>query len=420
MRSVFTEQKRVRISWTGLLVFFIIFISNDTFYFGTNINNDICSIPRYFSILVCVILIIKAIKSYAFKLRKLALLLFTFVSLYLVACIANHDTVTYTGIYLVYILLAFLISITVSFRDFWRYFEKFVFFLAIISIITEVVAYVFPKIISSMPVSYNVNNVPFFYFVVGGLDLRTLGTSFIRAGSIFWEPGVWAVYLNLSLFIYIFIYKDPKLSRIIVYSLSVLLTFSTAGYFVLAYVILGFFLYKNDKKNKIPFILIIGIAMLSLLAFDSSGLFDAVFGKIQNTNEGTTMARIGSVIVSFDMMKSNPLLGIGMSHLVEIFRSRMIAIMGVPSNDYTNGFLYCYVAYGIPFGLLSTLGFSLFSKNIQISHHSFRLYTIILFIVLFFAEHLNSPLPYIMLFYGYSSLTNSDRGKSEYEIHSIP
>lgn len=393
-------KKPIKLSSIFLLCSFLIFISNDTFFYGTNINDFWCSVPRYASILVVIILLIIALKYHFNKFIKFLPILLISEFLYLSSCLINQDTITFTGIYMIFIAMAFLICICIDFSLFFKNFEKIIYFIAIVSIIFEIFSYLAPSIIIQLPTYSNIQDVKFIYIGIWGLDLRTLGSSFIRSTSIFWEPGVFSIYLNLALLFCLFIEKKNIAKKIFIYGIALFFTFSTAGYIVYLYLLMGYVIFGDNYKYRIGFLIMIIVIITLVLVFNSSSIYDIVFSKLNNIKEGTTIARLGSFIVSFRLMLKYPIFGVGQGNLVELFKQEMIAVFGIPSNDYTNGFLYYYVVYGILFGVISTVGLFKFSFNFGSNNIIKKLYFLIFFIFLFIAEHLLSSLPFILIFYG--------------------
>lgn len=89
---------------------------------------------------------------------------------------------------------------------------------------------------------------------------------FYRMQSVFWEPGVYAIYLVFSIFYYYFIDKNKKKKNLYILVICLLLTLSTTG-LILGVVIVSLMLIKNANSKKsmmISFIPIICVAIAAI------------------------------------------------------------------------------------------------------------------------------------------------------------
>lgn len=103
------------------------------------------------------------------------------------------------------------------------------------------------------------------FFYAAGIYLRSfpiLGIKIFRLQSMFWEPGVYAVYLIFALYYFIFFKEKKQKTHMMILLLSILLTFSTTG------ICIGIGLFtvylieniKMNKRSKIMLVLPLGIA----------------------------------------------------------------------------------------------------------------------------------------------------------------
>lgn len=90
-------------------------------------------------------------------------------------------------------------------KDFVRYFEKVMFFLAIYSLICFGIANVSTEIVRKFPVMTNIADVEFYCM---GLTVFTkysmIDSFFLRNYGVFREPGVYQMFLNFALCCYLF------------------------------------------------------------------------------------------------------------------------------------------------------------------------------------------------------------------------
>lgn len=389
-----------------LIVALLLFISNDTFFFGTNSIEALVSLPRYGAIALIVWLLQKkaVAKSEASIFVLLFLLLF-----YSLSCYIHGETITITGIYSLYILLAYYVATRIDYRQFWFIMDHFMYYLAIYSLFIILVAYIAPSIIAMFPVTTNSAGLEIYNMIFCGIAKVEMSTRTIRVDSIFWEPGVYQVYLNLFIAYQLFIADRPNLKKVVVYSLCVLFTFSTAGYIVLIFSLFLFSLFTNNVYvKKYRGIIISMLGLILLLSFFSSLIMDKVFSKITEEDNYSAVARYSSIVSNFYLAVENPLFGVGMGDMKEILGAKTLEIFGLYQDSNTNGVLYPLAAYGFPFGLMYILGLYRFASLYATRRHTSILFFVFLFL-LFTGERLMSPLPYIMMFQGYLYYRNNEK-----------
>lgn len=139
-----------------------------------------------------------------------------------------------------------------------------------------------------------------------------------RNCSIFTEPGVYQIYLNIALLV---LMKEKKLSikksrrAFIVLTIALLTTVSSMGYLVYTVVILLYYLERDDlfnriglssKKSRRIIFFLIFIVMLIL-----EYLTGTVTGFIRTTN--SFASRHDDVLLTFLIAKDYPLFGIGLA-----------------------------------------------------------------------------------------------------------
>ena len=393
-----------------MLTFILVYFSSDTFMFGTNSNTFFTSIPRYITIMLLLYLLV-FYKSSGNWLSVFAYIL-ALIFLFSISCFINEETfMRYLSI-LIYILFAFVFATRFSAAEFLKALDKFLYIICIMAIIIEIVAYVSPSLIRLFPIVKVYAGSGIYNMFLGGIHQEILMKPVIRTNGIFWEPGVFQIYINLCLMYQLFLCKKPDFRRVMIYIIAVLITFSTAGYIVLLWVLLIYALFTYTNKDSKPTNVVFKVLIISLLVFglaftiifDSTFLYDNVFYKFQNTSSRTTAARIGSIFIPLDIAKDYPWFGIGASKMPDETLARSIYIIGVNSQYNTNTFLFQFAAYGIPFGILFTLGTYFFTRSLSESKWV-RLLLFGAIIMMYFNERLQSPLPFIIMTYGFINLS---------------
>jgi hypothetical protein len=138
----------------------------------------------------------------------------------------------------------------------------------------------------------------------------------LKNAGIFGEGGRYQYFLNLALIINLYFYNKPILSfKSIILIISILTTFSTVGYIILV-AILGFTVMgeSTDNYRKLKIVLI--IPSLVLLIFS-----DVISTKLIKSDSTTaffsTQRRILDTIIDSNIIKEQPIFGIGLGNIKE-------------------------------------------------------------------------------------------------------
>jgi len=185
-----------------------------------------------------------------------------------------------------------------------------------------------------------------------------------RAHGIFWEPGVFATYANIFIFLNLFIFK--KRSNVILGLIAIFLSWSTTGMTVLLIQIF-YYLFRNFKFNIKGLLQIIGS---SILIFMLGWLFFLnIDNKVYGDSSGSAAQRYIDTMAAVEIVKNFPITGIGIDF--ELFNEKMISakpksggIIGsqlaldrVNSNGFSNSLFRIFVYFGLPLGFLLLFSF---------------------------------------------------------------
>ena len=197
-----------------------------------------------------------------------------------------------------------------------------------------------------------------------------------RAQGIFWEPGVLQIYLNVFLFILLFVNPKKHWFYIITTSFLVLATLSTTGFIIFS-LILIFFFSKSIIKTPALLILLILISPVFYNFYNFTTII--LTDKFQGDRVGSYEARRFDALNSFNIILDNPF-GIGFSHekYQEMARNNIYNIQSLVKTDRasTNGILILFVSTGIFFGFVFLT--MLFFQNI-LQKNRFLFFLIIIF-----------------------------------------
>ena len=262
--------------------------------------------------------------------------LFIGLTIYFLAISIKYSELHIT-IFLDYLALFIIVYTCVKALKFnyFKIYEYLLFQLAIIGIIFWIIQFILggdtllyqlnkiPGINSISFVSGNGLNAIFYSVQPFGYNLiNNLGSGIPRNCGYAWEPGAFAVYLCLAIFINLFIIKTDKKSKIRLWILitALLTTQSTTGYSMFLIIMLFYYYNKRTNIMLLTFpIFVIGIIFIFSLPFMSNKIIDLsnnsdniemiVFNSI-NREEATRPQRFVSFLIAFEDFRQNPILGI--------------------------------------------------------------------------------------------------------------
>ncbi len=169
--------------------------------------------------------------------------------------------------------------------------------------------------------------------------------STIRNQGFFWEPGVLQIYLNFLLFISI---KLKKYLIAILSILTIITTFSTAGFIIMFVILANSLLSRKSVLN----IIIISTLMLSLFPLIKNNI-------LEKTVSSSSHLRKYDFEQAWIITKNFPLKGIG--YLTKDYNKlKLNYYAGGNDSDYqatinrgnTNSVMYAFMSFGIIIGLL--------------------------------------------------------------------
>jgi len=266
--------------------------------------------------------------------RNLYLLIF-FYLFYLLALTIKYKTfypsflVHYPSIF----FIAFAIIKSLKYELF-KIYEHLLYVLAVIGIIMWVIQFVLGgdtlfSLLSNLPKIHEFSHV-----TGGGINIIFYSVQPTSFSSLYshmpprncgfaWEPGGFAVYLCLAIFINLFFLANEKNRRLHLFVLlfALLTTQSTTGFIIL--IIIGAFYYFNTNLKTVFFVLplfIVGIIFIFSLPFMTEKIVDLVT-EIRNVDsivaagygreQSITPQRFTSFVIAIRDFYLNPILGTG-------------------------------------------------------------------------------------------------------------
>lgn len=389
------------------LVGLVIFISDDTIAFGTNVNSGYLMF-KYMVYLIVTLGLMVNLKLKIFRSNGFYFLC-AIVSSIIFTSLSHLDFVG-GYIYQIWIVfLAFLIAQFLDFEVFTYFFKKYIFVLSLLSVLVFVIANYHDWVLDYFPSGENSAGVEFANLYIGSVYK---GVSEIRNASVFREPGVFVIYILLAVIFEIFISNKLNKSFLAVVSIALITTFSTAGVLILFVLIIGY-MFKEDVANfQSNKILIASIFVIFILIFSSRPeLYEQVFSKLSSDSAsfGSATARIASILVNLVIFANHPFFGSGLGDYGGLFEEYSSIYFGEPleaSGQSTNSFLAIFATYGLLYGLIVLYALMCLTKKIS---RSFVVKCVLClsFGLMFSSQDMRySLLFYILVFYGIKISTN--------------
>lgn len=201
-------------------------------------------------------------------------------------------------------------------------------------------------------------------FAAGAVDETTVLYLFhttminrtLRNAGIFWEPGAYQMFLNLSLLFVLeknnfslgFTNKNKRRTLVIciILIVSIITTYSTIGYINLL-VVMAIWYIKNNKEMSSTLRILAIVPSTIIVAYVAYNFIqsDIIVGKFDGGgNVGSTETRISDMMASFEIIRRYPL---GMGHGTITWYSVLFSY-GVTNNS--SGLLSAVCSMGIIFG----------------------------------------------------------------------
>lgn len=221
----------------------------------------------------------------------------------------------------------------------FEFIMKFIFILSIISNILFLM-HVFGLHVTR--ITTHIVNAPSAFYLMTPFTDEIFGLSGFRNAGIFWEPGVYMIYLNLYLIYFLYqspIFSRKKIYRIVYIIISIYLTGSVIGWGICGITIAIYLLQK--KGSALGFSIIAGISCLCILG---PYLLKMYLTKKETTAYGV---RVTDLLLGIQIFFKRPILGYGTSGVGSNFFAEQYAkIEGYP-RACSNGIIQILLICGI-------------------------------------------------------------------------
>ena len=314
------NKKQIRTAYMYLYIFLMLLLCRDSL-----VSTTILGFPKslFLTLIISIpnfIIFIKKIKAEGLKSYRVYIFIILVLNIIL-TMIIKSDYQLYNFSLLVFIFIGFVVSYVYEYKEFIKAFINIMIFISMYSLITT---YLFKPLIIHTGINFptiinSVNNV-FYNFI---FSFALTAESYIRNFGFFREPGVYQVFIILALIFLIFVKNinikcKTKIIYTLIFTVTILSTFSTTGIILLALLFITYIvkLIRDGKMNRKGFIIITTIAIICSLiltllyniipSFRETLRFS--IEKIFTPNESLS-ARQESIIVPLKLYLNSPIFG---------------------------------------------------------------------------------------------------------------
>ncbi len=386
----------------NVILFLLIYSSFETLLFGTNI---LMSFKVYMILIYLLLLFIMLMMIYI-KEKKLtfskhnisktfvliSLIVFTQVYSYIKGYSFFNPQYFYN---MLLIIMALVIGKLYSQKDFENMFVNIIYWISIFGIL------IYFLIILRIEIPHfiviNKSNFVFYHYLIS--CSLTNGSLISRLYSIFREPGVYAIFLLIALFFELFSNEKISLKKIIVFMISIILTFSTSGYILMSLFLLVYLFFFKTHSKKILFlkILLIIISFFILCSGINDDINSLVFGKLYKENLSLN-SRIYSLYAGFTLSLKNFFFGYGWDYIINNWDEFVDKEFYVLNISFTNTYLRMACTYGWIFASIILLYTFKFLKHKSSSLRQYICFIVIWLIMFSNENFLLNPIIYSILF----------------------
>jgi hypothetical protein len=254
----------------------------------------------------------------------------------------------------------------------------------------------------------------FMHLTVDGTEFRTIlgvlnyhnmandeATAAIRPDGFFFEPGVLQFYLNIYLYLALFIHRSWRQASLAVVALVT--TASTTGIIICVLVLVAFFIQylRAQSLRRKLLALVVGVVLavpIGLIA--QANIMDKFTGDMR----GSSWAREYDLFTGLNVFQAHWLRGVGFDRRQYLDAAKDLGYEDTPlrgqthilyDRDNSNGIVYILYSIGLPFALILFLG--MFRQRFFPNR---LLAGAILFLSLFGESITFTPFPLLLIFSG--------------------
>ena len=216
----------------------------------------------------------------------------------------------------------------------------------------------------------------------------------------FWEPGMFAIFLNIALLINLLINKTALFSlKNIVIIIAEITTFSTTGFIVLFLIIISSLILNKRIELVLLYIpILITILLLSYTyVWKLDFMSEKISDQVNNANYSRS-SRFGAALYHFEELKESPFTGVSLGvaerEKDQSFEDRVVT---------PNGISIIFFVWGIPVGLLYFIlfymGLSRWLRFNRINNRLIHFFFFFIFILSAFSQDITNRHFYFMILF---------------------
>lgn len=399
-------QLKTKENILSLLIFLLIFVSNDTLLFGSNSNRTFINIGYGIIATIIILLFIYSLINIKNFNRTIFTIGFIFILTLFINTLFLND---YAGTIITKIcLIAIALVITNQFGldVFLKSFSKVMLILCLISIIPFILGFINVNMFNFLPKVINTSGTQFYSGGIFNVIIKP--RSYIRNYGVFREPSIFGMFITIALLYELVKNKTPKLWVVATFVITAFTTFSTLAFVSLNIMFIIFLINGKSKFGKKIYYVVASSGVAIGLIIASFIIFSLVKGEKIISLE----TRISAIIANMRVFENNIIFGTGITNYEKYFTSCLYGLASDGGN--TSTILINFAMHGILFGLLcaiSLIGFAFqFSKN----HFINILVLLVLIINLLMGCIVLNVVFYIIVIYGLYNLFKIITNKKEY------
>lgn len=349
---------RQRIAPMNFLLTLTIIYITDSLLFATNASRAFVAAGRFGVIILAAVMLIRSerIKREKFGLVPVFLSVSIGTTMILSHRISN-GYFYYTMIASIW--FAYFYAREYSLEDFSYAFCKIMRVIAVVSLI----AWLFAEPITSMgfiPVVNNSNGVPYKTLLFTNIPMSLHYAQ--RNMGPFWEPGAYQVYLNIALFLVLFVEKNNK--KVFDSALFVITCLTTKSGAALAPMVMTICAYAIEERQIKSFFTVAILGSVIVYMF-STGMFDDITDKMSgNAETNSIIYRQIGIEGALKGFLANPVFGSSPAENEYIKMQLAIEKLGSTYSSNTNTYINYFAYFGIFVGgYMFIRAYKLFRKN---------------------------------------------------------
>jgi len=390
---------------TYIIVFIMIYFSDDTLLFGTNKNQTFFMIKN---IVLLVLFSFLLVSSFVSKTHiSKAYLIITVFSCFgiILSGIVNGDLGIKYMFELLMIGLSFFIVLKIPLHDFLKAYVDIILFLCAASLIITTIFYINSGLLKIFPTITNKSGSQYYHIIVSAVP-HIIDFIFFRNYGIFREPGVFQIFIVLAMIFEMFHIGGASVKRILIFSAALITTYSTTGIIALMLlVVYRFFTKTSDSNSKKKIVQLLSFFIVFAFIYFFTDLLDregVIFSKLLSSNDSLD-ARVSSIYTNLYFWYQNFFFGAGWTKVQDNFALVSYKLLGVINKHNTNTFFKMLAVHGVFFSALWAFGVYKFFKKICISRLKTGFFFALLILLLASEDLMFNVIIYVFMFYGFIS-----------------